>query len=123
LLEVLLALTIFVGAAAALSRLLLVGLENAEYAEWQTIGNLIAETRFAELDAGIITVDDEGPYDDELHDGWEWQLSTQETDVDGLYQVTVTVEKVSSGPGQGFSTELTRWFFDAGGLTSAETNP
>lgn len=113
LLEVVIALAIFVGSIAALSRLYLLGIENAEYSQWQTIATLIAESHLAELDAGVITVDDRGPYEDDVHSGWQWTLDCTELAQDGLYEVIILVEKYSEGPGKGFSTKLSRWYFDS----------
>ena len=112
LLEVLLALAIFVGSAALLSRLVLLGIENAEFARLQAHALLLAESRFAELEAGILTVDDAGTYPVEEAPDWQWTLGVENQDTPGLYLVEIVVENISEGTARGYSLRLVRLYYD-----------
>lgn len=120
LLEVLLAVAIFVGATAVLSRLLVLGIENAEYADWHAQAWLVAESAWTELESGIHTLNESGPFPVEGMEGWQWSADVQTTDIPSLYRVTIRVEKFENGPGEGTSIELTRLYFDD---ASEETEP
>ena len=122
LLEILVALAIFAGAAAALSRLLILGLENAEYADWQSQASMLIETRWAEIQAGVLTLDDAGTYpaDEDGYSGWEWTLAVEEAHLDGLFQLTLSVEDVSGGPGNGRALRLVRLYFDETAIESQD---
>lgn len=112
LLEVILALAIFVGAIAVLSRLLVVGVENAETAQWQSQAWLIAESRWSELESGIRTLNDSGPYEVEEMPGWQWSIQATSSNLPSLYNVTLIVECVTNGPGMGTRIQLSRFYFD-----------
>jgi type II secretion system protein I len=118
LLEVILALAIFVGAIAVLSRLLVVGVENAETAQWQSQAWLIAESRWSELESGIRTLNDSGPYEVEEMPGWQWSMQATSSNLPALYNVTLIVECVTNGPGMGTRIQLSRLYFDDTSSTS-----
>ena len=121
LLEVLLALGIFVASAALLSRLVILGIENAEYADLQAKALQLAESRFAELEAGIIYVEDAGA-DNPIEEDpdWVWTLFAESTGAVGLYLVEIEVSNISEGPRGGYSLSLTRYYFDDATLTEEE---
>ena len=108
LLEVLIALSIFVASAAILSRLVLLGLENAEFAERQTRAWLIAESAFANLDAGLMTTADVGVFPDDFDPNWQWSFTADALSQVGLYQVRVEVQH----QGSGFSQVYEKLYFD-----------
>lgn len=116
LLEVILAIVIFVGAITVLSRLLIIGLENAELSDWQARAWLVAENQWAEIESGIRTISDTGPYELDEMPGWQWSLAAEPTETSHLYRVTIRVEKLANGPGQGRFVEFTRLFFDHAAL-------
>lgn len=117
LLEVLLSLAIFVGSAAALSRLVILGIDNAQYADWQARAMVLAESRWAELEAGILDITDVGTYPAPESADWEWTLNAQGDAIAGLYRVELVVRNVSAGPARGFTLRLKRLWFDDGGAT------
>lgn len=121
LLEVILALAIFVGAIAVLSRLLVVGVENAEAAQWQSQAWLIAESRWSELESGIRTLSDSGPYEVEEMPGWQWSMQATSSNLPALYNVTLIVECVTNGPGMGTRIQLSRLYFDDSSSTSSSS--
>ena len=122
LLEVILALAIFVGAIAVLSRLLVVGVENAETAQWQSQAWLIAESRWSEIEAGIRSFNDPGPYAVDEMPGWQWGLETESMQLANLYRITLTVQCVTNGPGMGTTIQLSRLYFDALSATSQQSS-
>lgn len=112
LLEVLVALAIFVGAAAALSRLAVLGVENAEFAQWNVQAWTLIEARFEELEAGILTLDDVGTLPMDEAPNWQCTMSSEGTELTGLYRVTVEVRNVSGMKAEGFAVKAVRYYFD-----------
>lgn len=112
LLEVLVALAIFVGSVAALSRLVLLGIENAEYSRWQAEAMMIAECRLAELQSGILTVNSVGTFPAEESPGWQWTMTAASESLAGLYRIQFEVRNISGGPGNGFTLRAHRLYFD-----------
>lgn len=112
LLEMIVAVAIFVGSVAILSRLVLIGVENAEYARLQAQAALIAENRFNELEAGILTIDDAGTTMDADYPEWEWTLTATAGDLTGLYVVTIEVRNVQRQSAQGYVYRVNRLWFE-----------
>lgn len=113
LLETLLAMGIFVAAAALLSRLVLLGIENAEYSLLQSRALNLAQSRLAQLEAGILLAEETGPLPAEEDPDWRWSLSVEPLDDVGLYRVEVRVENIAPGAGQGYSLRLARYHFES----------
>jgi type II secretion system protein I len=115
LLEVLVALAIFIMALAALGQLVQLGLEQAVEADRQTVAARLAQSKMAEVEAGAISVfGDEGNFDDQetLADGttlWRWEVAGAPTDTSNVYDVTVTVSTTAGYP---FSLKLNQLIFD-----------
>ncbi|MFO0944692.1 MAG: prepilin-type N-terminal cleavage/methylation domain-containing protein [Planctomycetota bacterium] len=122
LLEVLVALAIFVGSVAALSRLVLLGVENAEYSRWQAEAMMIAECRLAELQSGILTVNSVGTYPSTEAVGWQWTMSATSEALTGLYRVQFEIKNISGGPGDGFFLRVHRLYFDETAVEQATTD-
>lgn len=119
LLEMILALAIFVGSVAVLSKLVLIGIENAEYSRWQAQAALIAENRFQELEAGVLTIDQSGDVvQDPDYPGWEWTLSAEPADLTGLYLVTIEVRNVQRNSVQDLVFRLSRLWLEDSELAS-----
>jgi type II secretion system protein I len=119
LLEVILALAIFVGAIAVLSRLLVLSVENAEVSQWQAQAWLIAETQWAELESGVRSPSETGPFPVNELPGWEWSLEAETTEVSNLYRVHVIVRHQSQA-GQPYVVRWTRFFFDDSAARQSE---
>jgi type II secretion system protein I len=118
LLEVLVALGIFVAAIAVLSRLLLIGQDAVEYAFRQAEGTTIVENRFAELDAGLLTPAATSGQTDPDFPGWQWSMETS-AGSNYLVKVKVSAERTASGAGRGFTVAMSRMFFDAASAQTA----
>jgi type II secretion system protein I len=121
LLEVLLALAIFVGSAAALSRLILLGIENAEYSQEQTEAMIIAEARWAEIEAGLLDPASAGAFNAPEFPEWQCALSANTQQTTGLYQIVLQLTKPAPPPAQGYSVRLTRLWFDEQTVTAAQS--
>ena len=106
LLEILVALVIFVGSIAVISRLVALGLDNADYARLQGEGSLLVENRFAEIDAGMDD-SDSGSQSNDSFPGWSAEASTESVG-NFLYRITVTAKHST-----GATVAMTRFFFDA----------
>lgn len=118
LLEVIVALAIFVGAAAVLSRLVLLGQEAAEFADLHSRALIVAESRWAEVQAGAraLTAIDGEPVD-ELP-GWTWSLAVETASVTALSKVTLRVEHPDFGDSH--AVVLVRYWIDRASLTESE---
>jgi prepilin-type N-terminal cleavage/methylation domain len=104
LLEILVAVVIFAGAVAVLSRLVTLGLDNADYAKLQGEGLLLVENRFAEIDAAMD--ENNGNSGGDNFPGWTTEVS-EETVSDFLYRISVTAKHTS-----GATVAMTRFYFD-----------
>lgn len=102
LLEILVALVIFVGSIAVISRLISLGLDNADYSRLQSEGALLIENRFAEIDADMESTGDS----DDSFPGWTCEIGEESTG-DFLLKFTATAKHSS-----GVTVTMTRLFFD-----------
>lgn len=116
LLEVLVALAIFIMTLAALGQLVQVGMEQADDADNQTVTARLALSKMGEVEAGLIDVatGDAGQFDEQetLADGaarWKWEVLGTATAVPNVYEVTVTVSSVT---GNSYSYSLSQLIFD-----------
>jgi type II secretion system protein I len=92
LLEVFLALTIFVGALAAVSQIISTGTRASVQAELQSDAVLRAETQMAQIVSGAIplTATSNAAFDD--HAEWTWSLTVATGPQLDTLQLTVTVD-------------------------------
>ena len=88
--EVVLALSIFLGAVVALSQLTNNGMRTAVSARLQTQAVLRCESKLAELVAGVEPLEDvtEQPFDD--NENWTWSLATATGPHADLLNITVS---------------------------------
>lgn len=109
LLEVVLALAIFLAAVAALRQLTELGSRAAIQTDAQSTAVLRAETRLAELLAGVVPLSEAsgGSFADDPR--WRWQLQVQPGPHESLRTLTLTVIREQSGPQPPVRFALTRW--------------
>lgn len=119
LLEVILALAIFVASAAILSRLVLLGIENAEYSREQTEAMMIAEARWAEIEAGILDPTAAGTFASPEFPDWQCTIAANIDQTSVLYLVQIEITKPVPPPAQGHTLRLTRLWFDETLATAA----
>jgi general secretion pathway protein I len=93
LLEVLIAMAIFLIALGAISRLIDLGMENASDASYQSDAVRLAQSKMAEVEAGVLAPDSSsgGGFDEEP--GWTWQLQSEQASIPNLFTITVTVNR------------------------------
>lgn len=107
----LLALGIFVAAAAILTKLLVMGMDQSAYVRQQALAIDIAESRVAELDAGLITPANAGTYAAPESAEFQWTLSSSATGQTNLYLVTIEVRRIENHRGQ--PIKFSRHWFDS----------
>ena len=105
LLEVIVSLSIFVAAFAALSQLFSLGAQAAVDAALQTQAAVRAEAKMAEVVAGVESFEaaSEMPFEDDAN--WSWGLEVNEGPHPDVYEMIVTVvyQNGSGPPGMTFS--------------------
>jgi hypothetical protein len=103
LLEIVLALTVFVGMAMTVLAGLSTSVRSARYVGLETRAADLAVTRFSEMELGLVAAEDAGPeaYEDEALADWTWQVAVQpvvgELPELELTAVEVTIRHTPSG--------------------------
>jgi hypothetical protein len=103
LLEVVLALTVFVGMAMTVLAGLSTSVHSARYLGLQTRAADLAVTLFSEMELGLVSAEDAGPeaYEDEALADWTWQVAVQPVASElpelELTSVEVTIVHAPSG--------------------------
>jgi len=116
LLEVILALAIFVMSLAVISKLMELGVRASQYAQLQSRAVMLAESKMGELVAGILPLD--GASGDTFTEdpAWQWQATVSDGPVDGLKWVSITVAPASAGElrnnRERIEFTLSRWLLD-----------
>jgi general secretion pathway protein I len=128
LLEVILALAILAGAVAVLGEVARQGLETARIARDLTSAQLICESIMSQITAGIVQPEavDRAQVDaisDPNQAGWLYSIETEETDIDALISVRVTVTQDQPEARHPVHSSLVRWMQDPNAtLTSGSSN-
>lgn len=114
LLEVLVALAVFIMSLAALGQLVQFGMDRAVAADQQAVAARLALSKLGEVECGAITMDGDAAEFTEQEtrpDGtanWKYEVDCQPTDIPNLYDVTVTVSTVNDS----FTYSLSQLVFD-----------
>lgn len=111
LIEVLLSLAILLLALVAISRLVELGSQHGNNARAATRGARLAQSKMAEVEAGVIPLDSgaNGQFEGE-DGGWSYTVTPAAAGPPNLYTVTVKVSRDMSG--QPFEIVLTQMLFD-----------
>ncbi len=120
LLEVILALTILAGAMAVLGEVSRLALRNAVAARDLARADLLANSKLAEIEAGITSTDSVDrlkfdPTTESLDPGepaWLYSINSQSTDEDGVISVRVTVTRDLPAGQHPVKFTLVRWLPD-----------
>ncbi len=116
LLEVILALAIFVGSVAVVSKLVEIGVRASQYAQLNTRAVVLAESKMGEIVAGILSLDSATGDTFTEDPAWQWELATSDGPVDGLKWVSITVWPSSTGElasnRERIEFTLSRWLLD-----------
>ena len=123
LLEVLVSLAIFLFSLVAIASLVDFGSERAKAAAMQTAGVRLAQSKLAEVEAGVISAStsDNGMFEDEPE--WNYSVEPGAATVPNVYPVTVRVWREVSG--RRYEVVLTQMIYDPAemGKAAAATPP
>ncbi|MCS6865928.1 MAG: prepilin-type N-terminal cleavage/methylation domain-containing protein [Gemmataceae bacterium] len=110
LLEILLSMAILVLAMAAIWRLVDMGTDSATEARAYIRGTRLAESKMAEVEAGVIGIEGaEGQFSDD-DAAWSFTVTSQPAGPPNLYQVTVRVSRDLQG--RSIEVSLSQMIFD-----------
>lgn len=116
LLEVLVALAIFIMSLAALGQLVQLGLDQAVAADQQAVAARLALSKMGEVEAGLIDVanGDAGEFTEQETRGdgsalWKWEVASEPTNVTNVYDVTVTITSTNANA---YTYSLSQLIFD-----------
>jgi general secretion pathway protein I len=124
LLEVLIALAIFLLCFAAIGQLVDVAADHALSTRFQNTGTRLAVSKMHEVEIGAIPVSTggSGDFSADGDDGWQWTVTSSATDIANVYSVTVSVSRDYRG--RPFEIILTQTVFDPLIMgTAAEAQP
>jgi type II secretion system protein I len=113
LLEVLVALAVFLLALVALGTLLRLGSNRALDVDQTNLAALLCQSKMNEVLVGAIPINGSasgGPLDD--YPGWEWSIDSQPGAVTGLYTVTISVNRQRSDGSKGAGASLSQMVMD-----------
>jgi general secretion pathway protein I len=123
LLEVILAIAILAGTIAILGELISLGVRNARAARDMTQAELLAESKMAEVAAGIMATEAvQGAPCESDPDNWLYSIAVDPTEVEGLMSVTVTVTQNLPPEQRPAEFSLVRWMRDPVAIETAEAN-
>ena len=93
LLEVLIALGIFLMSLVAISALVTVSADQALEVQQQSHAAQLCQSKLAEIIAGVVPLSGQGdtPFDEDSN--WSWSLDAEQGDIAGLWKVTVHVSR------------------------------
>jgi type II secretion system protein I len=91
LLEVLVALAIFLLAVVAIGRLIILGGENALEVQMQSEAALICQSQMNKVTAGVVPLSSQAEVPLDEDPAWLWSLDAEQGTVPGLWTVTVRV--------------------------------
>jgi general secretion pathway protein I len=111
LLEVLVALTIFLMAFVVLGRLIVSGGDLAADAQWQNQAAQLCESQMEKVAAGLVPLVPQSGVPMEEAPEWQWSLSAQQTSVPNVWQVKVEVKHPGSARSQ-ISFSLSQMILD-----------
>jgi prepilin-type N-terminal cleavage/methylation domain-containing protein len=111
LLEVLVALAIFLMSLVALGQLISLGGDMARDVQWMSRSLMLAQSRMAELIAGSLPLSSvaETPCDEDTD--FSWSVDAQTGATQGIYQVTVTISRPRPD-GSKFETSINQFILD-----------
>jgi type II secretion system protein I len=111
LLEVLIALAIFLFSLAAITQLIDIGNANALEISWLGKASLLAQSRLAEVMAGSIALSSQSEVTCDEDPDWNWSIDAEPDNAPGLYRVKITVGR-NRPDGTRFETVLNQMVFD-----------
>jgi len=110
LVEVMLALAIMLIALAAIGQLVGIGADAGEQARSHARGTRLAQAKMAEVEAGVVSVQEAATGTFDADPGWQWAVAPAPQGPPNLYAVTVTASRDIRG--KKFEVALTQLVFD-----------
>lgn len=111
LLEVLVALAIFLFSLVALSQLIDVGSANARDVRWLGRASALAQSRMAEVMAGSLPLTSQGDSACDEDPDWNWSMDAEPGAAPGLYSVHIVISR-QRPDGSRFETALNQMVLD-----------
>lgn len=120
LLEVLISLSIFLGALTALSQLIGIGSRAAVQSQLRTQAIIKCQSKLAEVLAGVQPMEpvSQSGFDDD-NENWKWSLNVEPGDYENLLKLTVLVQYAGDSESVSTSYQLTRQVRDPAMLLDA----
>ena len=112
LLEVLVALAIFLVSLIGIGQLITMGADRARDVQQQAESTRLCQSKLAEVVAGVVPVSSSQsstPFDEDPN--WEWSMDSEQGSVTGLYSITVHVSR-SRRDGSRVETALSQMVLD-----------
>ncbi len=124
LIEVLVALAIFLLSYVAIIRLISLGEDQALEIRWQSEGTRLAQSKMAEVVAGVIPLlsQSDQPFDNTGSSAWNWSMSCEQETIPNLWQAEVTVSR-DRPDGSLFEVTLSRLVIDPTTRGNLAANP
>jgi Tfp pilus assembly protein PilV len=93
LMEVLIALVIFLSSLIVIGRLIIMGGERALEVKLESYATQLCQSKLAEVSAGAIPLSGQGemPFDEDPN--WVWSLEAEEADAPGLWRINIRVTR------------------------------
>lgn len=120
LLEVVLALAILAGSAAAIGELVRQGVRHVQVARDATQAQLLCESKLAELNAGLIPPEPAASVPIDGAEGWLYSIEIQTLEIQGVIGVQLTVEQDASGASRPVRQTVVQWMPDPATVAAAE---
>jgi len=117
LIEVLLGLAILLLAIVAIGRLMEIGTDAAQETTLQADGTRLAQSKMAEVEAGVLSPASGGSGQFEDENAWSWDVQSSPGAAPNLYTVTVTV--THDFRGQPFTVTLAQMIVDPAQMGTA----
>jgi general secretion pathway protein I len=111
LLEVLVALAIFLFSIVALGQLIDIGSQRAIDVEWLARGSALAQSKLSEVSAGVIPLSSSSDTACDDDPDWTWSMDAEGDTTPNLYRVKITVSR-QRPDGSRFETAINTYVFD-----------
>ena len=115
LLEVMIALAILGTSLAALGELIRIGADAADHSVELTTAQFLCDSKLAEIKSGVLPAETIGPLPFELfetEEAWEYLVTVDSVDDQGLLFVEVTVSQIREDGRPPTMVTLTTWMID-----------
>jgi len=112
--EVMLALAIFGMSMVAIGQLLRIGVYSATRARDITTAQILAESKMNEVATGLLAAGPVSNAQFEFEPEWQYSIEMQQSDLQGLLAVRITVQRSVEYPDAASTYVLNRWIIDPG---------